>query len=286
MNRDGAPIRGNSSSVGIELAARMPYRIDLRDVGDQSLDRLVELGALDVERSAASGMTALMPDSITPEQVARALGIADVVVSRASGRDNGSTWVLTPGVIEIGSIRIVPSHVDAGPGDLRLIDSAAFGTGLHPTTALCLHALDDIIGTSQPNAMLDVGTGSGVLALAALRLGVPQVQAIDLDDDAIRVAANNARLNGLATRLQLSRGGPESVTGSWPLVVANILAAPLIEMAPALVRRVAHRGQLVLSGIPDSIEADVARAYVGLGMHRMGIMRRAGWIALTLRPSW
>ena len=264
----------------------MPYRIDLRDPGDHLFDRLVELGALDIEASAARGTAAMMPDSITPEQLASALGIADIVLSPAKGRDDGSTWVLSPGVVEIGSVRIVPSHLGAEPSDLQLIDSAAFGTGLHATTALCLHVLNEIVPTTRPTAMLDVGTGSGVLALAALRLGVPQARAIDLDDDALRVAADNARVNGLERRLRLSRGGPETLTGTWPLVLANILAAPLIEMAPALVRLVARQGQLVLSGIPDSIEPEVARAYVRLGMHRAEVMRRAGWVALILRPSW
>jgi len=264
----------------------VPYRIDVRHGGDHLLDRLVELGALDVESLSGHGVAALMPDSMTPEHVASALGIADIIVSPAVGRDDGSIWVLSPGAVDIGAVRIVPSHLDAGPGDLKLIDSAAFGTGLHPTTALCLQLINEIVQTSHPNAMLDVGTGSGVLALAALMLGVPDVRAIDEDDEAVRVAAANARLNRLENRLQLSSGGPETLTGTWPLVIANILAAPLIEMAPSLVRLVPRHGRLVLSGIPDSMELDVAHAYVRLGMHRAEVMRRAGWVALTLRPSW
>jgi ribosomal protein L11 methyltransferase len=76
------------------------------------------------------------------------------------------------------------------------------------------------------------------------------------------------------------------VTGTWPLVLANVLAAPLVEMAPALVRRVGHHGQLVLSGIPASVEGDVDRAYRQLGMRRVGVRTRAGWVALLLHASW
>ena len=170
--------------------------------------------------------------------------------------------------------------------EIVLEQSAAFGTGLHPTTALCLEVLQEIAQIAPPDAVLDVGTGSGVLALAALTLGVPRALAIDIDADALRVAASNARLNGLAERLQLTRGGPESIAGTWPLVLANVLAAPLIEMAPALVRRVGHRGQLVLSGIPSSVEPDVDQAYRRLGMHRVNAVSRAGWVALVLRASW
>jgi ribosomal protein L11 methyltransferase len=266
----------------------MPYRIDIRCGGtiENTFDQLVQLGALDVESLAGRGLAALMPDSVTPEHVASALGVDEIAVSPAEGRDDGSVWVLTPRPIRIGSLRIIPAHFDPQPGDLRLIDSTAFGTGLHPTTAMCLDALEEIVQTAQPNGLLDVGTGSGVLALAALILGVARAMAIDVDATALDVAADNARVNGLDARLQLARGGPEIVTGTWPLVLANILAAPLIEIAPILVRRVGHHGQLVLSGIADSVASEVAQAYVHHGMHRVDMKSRGGWTALVLRASW
>ena len=264
----------------------MPYRVDLRNVGDDALDRLVELGAIDCEFSDGGGIAALMPDSVEPEQIASALGAGDMSVSPATGRDAGSVWILSPRPIRIGRLRIVPAHTDTEPGALRLVDAAAFGTGLHPTTALCVEALEDAVQSAPPNAVLDVGTGSGVLALAALMMGVPRALAIDVDDGALRVATQNARINALDERVQLARGGPESVTGTWPLVLANVLAAPLIEMAPALVRRVGHQGQLVLSGIPASVEQDVDQAYRHLGMRRVRVKSRAGWVALVLQASW
>jgi ribosomal protein L11 methyltransferase len=264
----------------------VPYRVDIRDAGDDALDRLVELGALDVESSQDRGIAALLPDSVTPAQVASALGVDEIAVSPAVGRDASSVWVLSPRAIQIGRLRIVPAHLDAEPDALRLIDAPAFGTGLHPTTALCLEALDEIIQVAAPDSVLDVGTGSGVLALAALMLGVPRALAIDLDEDALHAAAQNARLNDLHERVELARGGPETVVGTWPLVLANVLAAPLIEIAPTLVRCVGHHGQLVLSGIPSSVELDVDRAYRHLGMRRMATKSRGGWVALVLRASW
>jgi ribosomal protein L11 methyltransferase len=131
-----------------------------------------------------------------------------------------------------------------------------------------------------------VGIGSGVLALAALVLGVPRATGLDIDEAALRVAAENARLNGMDRRLQLTRGGPDAVSGTWPLVLANVLAAPLIEMAPTLVRRISHRGVLVLSGIPASVEQNVDEAYQRFGMRRVRAVSRAGWVALVLRASW
>src|SRR5262249_20199950 len=180
----------------------------------------------------------------------------------------------------------VRAHAAAEPGVLRLIDSPAFGTGLHPTTAMCLEAIEDALQPSTPGSLFDVGTGSGVLALAALLMGVPQALGLDIDAEALRVAAENARLNALDRRLQLVRGGPDAVADTWPLVVANLLAAPLIELAPVLVRRVGHHGRLVLSGIPSSLESDVDRAYRRLGMHHVRAQSRAGWTALVLQASW
>jgi ribosomal protein L11 methyltransferase len=117
-------------------------------------------------------------------------------------------------------------------------------------------------------------------------MGVPRALGIDIDEEALRVAAENARVNALDRRLQLARGGPETVAGAWPLILANVLAAPLIEMAPALVRLVGHHGQLVLSGIPASVEQDVDEAYRRLGMRRARATSRAGWVALVLLASW
>jgi ribosomal protein L11 methyltransferase len=264
----------------------VPYRIDLRNVGDDAFDRLVELGAIDAELSHDGGIAALMPDSVTPERVASALGVTDISVSPAVGRDARSVWVLSPRPIRIGRLRIVPAHAEAEPGALRLADAAAFGTGLHPTTALCLEALEEVVQIAPPDAVLDVGTGSGVLALAALMMGVPRALGIDIDDESLRVAAENARMNALDERLQLTRGGPDTITGTWPLILANVLAAPLIDMAPAIVRRVGHQGQLVLSGMPSSVEQDVERAYCRLGMRRVRVKSRGGWVALVLQASW
>jgi ribosomal protein L11 methyltransferase len=266
----------------------VPYRVDIRNVGDDALDRLVELGAIDAESEGHGEIAALMPDSVAAEHVASALGVGvdDISVSPATGRDAGSVWVLSPRPIRIGHLTIIPAHTTAEVGALHLIDAAAFGTGLHPTTGLCLEVLEEEVRIAPPDAVLDVGTGSGVLALAALMMGVPRALAIDIDDEALRIAAENARLNALCDRLELTPGGPDAVSGTWPLVLANVLPGPLIEMAPALVRRVGHHGQLVLSGIPSSVEREVDEAYRRLGMRRVRVKSRAGWVALVLRASW
>jgi ribosomal protein L11 methyltransferase len=264
----------------------VPYRVDISDPPADAFERLIDIGALDIEATAEDRLAALMPDSVSPEQVARTLGVDDVSISPATARDEGSVWILRPRPVQIGRLRIVPAGGDPNLAAIQLIDSAAFGTGLHPTTALCLEALQDIVEIARPDAVLDVGTGSGILALAALRLGVPRALGIDLDEDALRAAEENARINRMDDRLALACGGPETVDGAFPLVLANVLAAPLVEMAPALVRRLAHHGELVLSGIPESAEPDVDRAYRRLGLDRVRVLARAGWVALVLRASW
>jgi|WetSurMetagenome_2_1015567.scaffolds.fasta_scaffold50019_2 ribosomal protein L11 methyltransferase len=278
----GARTRGGARPA---LHCRVPYRIDLPGAGSIALDRVVDLGALDVEALPGGGLAALMPDGVTPAQVAHAADADRWSISPARSRDEGSVWVLGPRPIQVGRLRLVPADGTDTNG-LRLVDGTAFGTGLHPTTALCLQVLQDIVSAVMPGSVLDVGTGSGVLALAALMLGVPRAVGIDIADDALAAAAENARVNGMSDRLALARCGPEAVTGPWPLVLANVLAAPLIEMAPAIARCLGHHAEVVLSGIPTSVEEDVTRAYVRHGLRTTRSASRDGWTALVLRASW
>ena len=265
----------------------MPYRILLPPGDrDQDVDQLIELGALDLELTPEGGLDVLMPDRVTPAQAADVLGVPDLVVAPAVSRDAGSVWMLRPRPIQIGRLHIVPEHGEAVPGTLRLVDSSAFGSGFHPTTALCLEMLDDLVQNHPPESMLDVGMGSGILALSALTLRVPRAVGIDVDADALAVASRNAELNALRDRILLVHGGSDAITGTWPLVTANILAAPLMEMAPTLVRRVGHHGGLILSGVAASLEEQVGEAYRRLGMQRVRAAARGGWVALLLRASW
>jgi ribosomal protein L11 methyltransferase len=251
----------------------MPYQIRLPR-SEAAFDRLVELGALDIEADRHD-LVAVMPDAVPPERVARVLGVPEVTTSPAVGRDADSVWVLRPRPIRVGR-----SHT------ITLVDSPVFGTGLHPTTALCLELLEAMVESQRPQAVLDVGTGSGILSLAALALGVPRATGIDIDADALHVAAENARANGMADRVTLAHGSAGTVSGAFPLVLANVLAAPLVEMAPTLVRRVSHHGSLVLSGIPRSAAEEVGRAYRHLGMQHDETRTRGDWSALVMRASW
>lgn len=263
----------------------MPYRIDLVRAPAGAADLLIDLGALDLEVSGTS-LAALLPDAIEPASVERALAPATVTVSAATGRDDGSVWTLRPRPVRVGSLVFIPADAPAGEAGIRLADGPAFGTGLHPTTVLCLEAIDAACAEAPPARMLDVGTGSGILALAAVRLGVPQVTGVEIDPAAVEVARGNARLNGWEDRITIRPGGPDAAEGMWPLVVANIRAGELIELAPALARRTASRGRLVLSGIPRSAADQVEQAYRRTGMSAAVVTERDGWVALDCQPSW
>lgn len=132
----------------------------------------------------------------------------------------------------------------------------AFGTGTHPTTRLMLAFLERTVRGGE--AVLDYGCGSGILAIAAAKLGASTVEAVDIDPQAVDTTASNARNNGVALRAALPGGLPPR---DYDLVVANILAQPLIDLAPGLVERLRRGGRLALAGILDSQAHDVAAAY-------------------------
>jgi ribosomal protein L11 methyltransferase len=147
---------------------------------------------------------------------------------------------------------------------LTLEPGRAFGTGLHETTKLVARALERERARLTGARVLDVGTGSGILALVALALGAESVLATDIDDDALRVAHENAEANGMTCRFTTSTEAPGRIAEVFPVVLANIEARVLIPMAEELKARVAKGGLLVLSGILQGQEADVQAAYAPL----------------------
>ena len=162
----------------------------------------------------------------------------------------------------------------------------AFGTGLHETTSLVAEVLADRAADLRDARVLDVGCGSGVLALVALTLGAKAARAVDVDPDAVAVTRENAARNGLAGRVEADETPAAALTERFPVVLANIEARPLVELAPALVARVAPGGWLVLSGIlagdvaPGQLD-DVRKAYSGLDEQEL--RRKGEWVAVVYR---
>ncbi|TIT75543.1 MAG: 50S ribosomal protein L11 methyltransferase, partial [Mesorhizobium sp.] len=159
----------------------------------------------------------------------------------------------------------------------------AFGTGHHGTTAGCLVMLDQVVRRERPRNALDLGTGSAVLAIALAKLAHIPVLATDIDPVAVRVAAANARLNHIKALVEtvtapgfhhpiFARRAP------FDLIVANILARPLMRLAPQMARHIKLGGSLVLSGILDRQRDAVISAYVGQAFRHVRTLHREGWV--------
>lgn len=177
-------------------------------------------------------------------------------------------------------------------GDIAIeIDAGqAFGTGHHGTTAGCLEVIDHVVRSRRVRNALDLGTGSGVLAIAVRKLKNVPVLATDIDPIATRVAAENVRRNGIATGISTETApGFHSTAfsshGPFDLIIANILARPLIKMAPQLVNHLAPGGSVVLSGILAEQRWKVLSAYNGANLRHVRTIWRNGWVTIHLdRP--
>jgi ribosomal protein L11 methyltransferase len=165
---------------------------------------------------------------------------------------------------------------------LALDPGMAFGTGLHPTTRLCLAAIESLAdeGGLAGARVLDVGCGSGILAIAALRLGAAAALGLDTDPVAIEAAMANARRNRLARRLRARHGSLPSGDGAHDLVLANLIASVLVDLAPALAAELGPRGTLIASGIFVDREAEVRPALEGAGLKVVTRSVEGDWIAL------
>ncbi len=178
-----------------------------------------------------------------------------------------------------------PYEGAAGERVIELEPGRAFGTGLHETTRLVAEVLAERGEPLRTARVLDVGCGSGVLSLVALALGAPGVRAIDVDPDAVAVTRENAERNGLAARVVADEAPVGDLGERYDVVLANIEARTLIDLAPGLIARVAPGGLLVLSGVLSTTAAptqvqEVTRAFAAL---ELGTVRQLGeWVAICM----
>jgi ribosomal protein L11 methyltransferase len=188
--------------------------------------------------------------------------LPDHRIETLEDRDWEREWLRDFGPMRFGErLWICPGNAEAEDDAvvIRLDPGLAFGTGTHATTAMCLEWLD--AAELQDRQLLDYGCGSGVLAIAALKLGCVSAHAMDIDVQAVTATRQNAAQNGVMDRLAIT-GSAADIDGEYDIVVANILAAPLIELAESICARVKSDGMLVLSGILADQVDDVTAAYV------------------------
>ena len=194
----------------------------------------------------------------------------------------------------IGRFWVHGGHVTKAPPKgvwpLEIDAATAFGSGEHPTTAGCLRAIGELAKTVSPAKVLDMGCGSGILGVAAVKAwGVP-VLAVDNDPESVRVTKAHAKVNGVGRKLKAVVGDgyktPEvKAGGPYPLVLANILAEPLIKMAPAAAKATAAGGYIVLAGLLTKQAAAVSKAYRAVGFKLVAKEVEGDWPTLVMQKA-
>ncbi|MDH5484656.1 MAG: 50S ribosomal protein L11 methyltransferase [Gammaproteobacteria bacterium] len=196
------------------------------------------------------------------QQLQQQLGNHPVKIEALEDRDWVRAWMDSYKPMQFGQrLWVCPRHLSPPEPDavnLMLDPGLAFGTGTHPTTALCLQWLDQ--NNIDDRQVLDYGCGSGVLAIAALLLGANHCDAVDIDPQALEATQNNAKDNQVLNRLDIML--PEKLsTQQYDIVLANILAGPLVELAPVLAGFTRHGGQIALSGILNTQSDEIIATY-------------------------
>jgi len=211
--------------------------------------------------------------------------IGDLQTRVVAESDWAEAWKAHFHVIRLGRRLVIkPSWLRHRRADdevvIDLDPGMAFGTGLHPTTRLCLEALEDRADRGPLGRALDVGCGSGILAIAAIRLGATRVLGVDIDPIAIEATIANARHNRVGRRVRAREGTLPTDEGPFDVVLANLVAGVLIEHAANLAAELVPEGTLIASGIFIDREPDVRVALERAGLDIVGRWSESDWVAL------
>jgi len=208
--------------------------------------------------------------------------IGDLVARNVEDEDWLESWKAEFVPLRIGGFLVRPTWSEPTAGDaveLVLDPGMAFGTGLHPTTQQCLEALTTL--PLEGKSVLDVGTGSGILAIAAAKRGGSPGVAVDTDPLAVDAARENAMRNGVA--IPVAEGSAADVPGRFDVVIANIVSPVLQRIAPHLAARLSGGGTLLVAGISAPAEAATRQAFAHVRLEVLDRSERDDWVALALR---
>ena len=184
-------------------------------------------------------------------------------------------------------------NVKQSPGDIvvSLCHGTSFGSGQHPTTRLCLKGLDSFVGNGltsilgEKATVLDIGTGSGVLIITALKMGFVSGVGIDIDACAISEAQSNVHINGLSNKITISAQPFEEIAGTYSLIIANLRLPTLKSFLPIMVDRVKAGGMILLSGVKCQESGTILNHGLGLGLHQAWTADEKGWAAIGFQKD-
>lgn len=203
--------------------------------------------------------------------------------------DWAENWKQNFSTMRVGKQLVIkPSWEKFAPQEedrvIEIDPGMAFGTGTHGTTLLCLETIAELFeGETPPANMLDVGTGSGILALGAAALGCESILACDIDTEACRVAEQNIAANNFSSQIEVTDQPLEQLTGQYDLVVANILAEENVRLAEALLERLTPGGHLILSGILREKEEFVRKGFASFALETFPTRYQEDWVCLIYR---
>ena len=251
------------------------------EVAELSADRLWGSGATALEWRDGTGTVTLIasfPTSDAATTVAAEVG----GVARAVDDSWRDVWKRYAQPVEVGGLVVAPAWRDVDVGDgvaVRIEPGWSFGSGTHPSTRLILAALD----RDPPVGLrvLDVGSGSGILSVAAALLGAAEVEAIDIDDEAVRAGRANAAANGVGERVRVSATPVEALTGTWDVGLVNVTAAVHAAIGVHVAPLVRPGGRLVLAGLLPGQWRHVAGAYPATTV--LDRPELEGWEGVVLR---
>ena len=291
----------NTDTAAAIANMTVPYGIYIEDYSDleQEAEEIAHINLIDEELIAKDRTVSVIHIYISEcdnaaealEFLKERLTAAGIEYKAGSDGVNDSdwneNWKKYFHATEIGKrLTIVPSWEEYDNRENRVLlhidPGAAFGTGTHATTSLCLELLQDYIKDGL--AMLDIGCGSGILAIASVLLGAEYAVGVDIDAQSVKTASENAEINGVSDRTEFIVGDlAEKVSGRFPVVCANIVADVVIRLLDGAEKYIADGGVLIVSGIIDIRENDVLEAAEKHGYEISQKRYRDNWCAFALR---
>ena len=262
-------------------------------MGDRHVD-LIEQDLLDQPRDIVKVHMYLAPDENPAEilplfkERLEASGVEyKLETSGIEQEDWQNAWKKYYHAMDIGQhLAIVPGWetYDTDRIVITMDPGMAFGTGTHETTSLCLETLDSMVKGGE--RVLDIGTGSGILAIAALKLGAAEAEGVDIDPMCVRTAGENAERNGVAEHFTVLVGDlSDKASGKYNIITANIVAAAILSLAPHVPVLMAPGARFIASGIIDTRKDEVLAGLRAAGLEPVEIKEKRGWVCVICKNA-